>query len=252
VRPERSVARVKACRDPWTQVNVRANGDVMPCCHSLQRMGTLTEATMEEIWSGPGFVAFRRFLLSRTPLPVCEQCFVRGWRPAPGVPIGQRLRHAAEWTTTAVGLSEGKEVVPLLQLNKLDFRPSDDLHVAVGLKVGNTARARRIDLFVFAETAGGQRYWIRFAGRMTIVVPELGPALPDFEPFSFDGLELLRMPLASVPAGAYRLFAVATLAGGDPDDRTSRLGQTETAFSLSGSPEGRKNQLPRATITAKS
>jgi hypothetical protein len=155
------------------------------------------------------------------------------------VPIGQRLRQAAEWTTAAVGLSDGKEVVPLLQLNKLDFRPSDELHLAVGLKVGNTARARRIDLFVFAETAGGQRYWIRFAGRMTIVVPEPGPALPDFEPFPFEGLELLRMPLAKVPPGEYRLRAMTTLSGAAADDRDARLGEAEVTFVLTAGDEKR-------------
>lgn len=230
--PGRSPWLVKDCRDPWTQANVRANGDVMPCCHSLQRMGTLTEATLDEIWNGPGFAAFRRFLLSRTPLPVCGQCFVRGWRPAPRPSILQRLRHAAEGSAALLGLSEGREVVPLLHLNKLNYRPTDDLHLAVGLKVGNTARSRTIDLFVFADDPAGQRYWVRTAGRMTIVVLEPGPALPGFEPFPFESLELLRMPLAAVPPGEYRLRAVVTLPGAAPDNPASRLGETEVKFAL--------------------
>jgi hypothetical protein len=235
VRAERLGQVVKACRDPWTQANIRANGDVMPCCHSLQRMGTLIDATLDEIWNGPGFAAFRRFLLSRTPLPVCEQCFVRGWRPAPRPSIAQRLRHAAEGTAVLLGLSEGREVVPLLQLDKIDYRPTDDLHLAVGLKVGNTARSRRIDLYVFADDPAGQRHWVRMAGRMTIVVLEPGPALPGFEPFSFEGLELLRMPLAAVPPGEYRLRAVATLSGAAHDDKDARLGETTAHVVVGGS-----------------
>lgn len=225
---------VKDCRDPWTQANIRANGDVMPCCHSLQRMGTLTEATLEEIWNGPGFAAFRRFLLSRTPLPVCDTCFVRGWRPAPRPSFAQRLRDAVESSAVMLGLSNGRGVGPLLWLDRLRYQQADKLHVSVGLRVGNASRSRQIDLFVFADDPLGQRHWIRTAGRMTVVVGEPGPVLAGFEPFSFEGLELLSIPLTGAASGDYCMRAVASHAGAALEDAEARLGETEVHFVVDG------------------
>jgi hypothetical protein len=235
VGKERSGQVVKDCRDPWTQANIRANGDVMPCCHSLQRMGTLKGATLEEIWNGPGFAAFRRFLLSCTPLPVCDTCFVRGWRPAPGPSFARRLKAAVERSAVMLGLSNGDDVAPLLRLDRLRYQQVDKLHLSVGLRVGNSSRSRRIDLFVFADDPLGQRHWIRTAGRMTIVVGERVPVLAGFEPFSFEGLELLSIPLRGAACGDYCMRAVASLSGAALEDKRARLGETEVHFVVEGS-----------------
>ncbi len=241
---------MKDCRDPWTQVTIAANGDVMPCCHSFQRMGTLAERPLEEIWNGPGFVAFRRFLLSRTPLPVCEQCFVRGWRRAPRRSLGRVLRRLVDGAAVLLRLSEGREVVPSIRLNAPELSQSDDIRVSIGLRVGNTARCLRVALFVFAEAPGGERFWVHFNGRWPMVVSEPGPTLPSIEPFSFDGLEVLRMPLASVPPGLYTLRAVTTLPGADPLQPASRLGAATAMLSVAARPAKPGGQRPRSPAPA--
>ena len=81
--------RIKDCQDPWTGVVIGSNGDVAPCCHAPQRMGNLGEEELDAIWDGPRFRTFRAFLQSPTPLPVCDTCFVRGWKTEAPPPAGK-------------------------------------------------------------------------------------------------------------------------------------------------------------------
>lgn len=232
MNPGQTDELVKDCRDPWTLVYVRANGDVMPCCHSLQRMGNLSEGSLAEIWNGPGYATFRRFLLSRTPLPVCQSCFVRGWRKAPKRSVTAHLGHLVEGAAVLLGLSSGLEVVPVVRIDKPTYRPADHLNLSVGLRVGNASRCRRVDLFVFADDPLGRRHWVRTSGRMIVGTAEPGPTLSNFEPFSFTNLDLLRMTLAGWPCGEYRLCAFVTPPGSKIQDERSRLGQSEVEFIL--------------------
>jgi len=134
-----------------------------------------------------------------------------------------------------LGLSNGNDVAPLLRLDRLKYQQADKLHLSVGLRVGNASRSRRIDLFVFADDPLGQRHWIRTAGRMTIVVGEPGPVLAGFEPFSFEGLELLSIPLTGAACGDYCMRAVASPSGATLEDKEARLGETEVHFVVEGS-----------------
>jgi pyruvate-formate lyase-activating enzyme len=56
------------CIKPWTNIEIddgrESWGYVRPCCWSLQDAGRLFSNSLLEIWNGPGFVEYRRRMLS--------------------------------------------------------------------------------------------------------------------------------------------------------------------------------------------
>ncbi len=74
------------CQRPWTSTYVTAHGKVLPCCiapfaHQDFRgmiLGDLKEQSLQEIWQGEPYQAFRARLQSDDPHPCCRTCGV-GW-----------------------------------------------------------------------------------------------------------------------------------------------------------------------------
>jgi len=72
------------CRRPWTLCYVTVHGNVLPCCISPWVAdpyegivaGNLFEQTLEEIWWGPRYEAFRAALLTEAPPQPCRGCGV--------------------------------------------------------------------------------------------------------------------------------------------------------------------------------
>jgi len=62
------------CEVPWGVVSITANGDVMACCMPGTVMGNLNEHTLDEIWNGPTFAAFRMRVNSPNPPKSCRNC----------------------------------------------------------------------------------------------------------------------------------------------------------------------------------
>ncbi|WP_062018040.1 radical SAM protein, partial [Aureimonas sp. AU4] len=62
------------CEAPWTSAVVLGNGDVQVCCMPKTKIGNLNEASMEEIWTGPRYRAFRAVVNSDAPPTVCQVC----------------------------------------------------------------------------------------------------------------------------------------------------------------------------------
>lgn len=71
-------AQARGCDWPFTSVYVTHRGDVQPCCMVMGAdravLGNLEEQGFDEVWSGPGYRAFREGLLDGPPPDVCRGC----------------------------------------------------------------------------------------------------------------------------------------------------------------------------------
>jgi MoaA/NifB/PqqE/SkfB family radical SAM enzyme len=73
------------CRRPWTVMYFTANGRALPCCiapfskrgYEHYTLGDATQQTLQEIWNGPAYQAFREALLSDQPPAACANCGLR-------------------------------------------------------------------------------------------------------------------------------------------------------------------------------
>jgi MoaA/NifB/PqqE/SkfB family radical SAM enzyme len=73
------------CRRPWTVMYFTANGRALPCCiapfsqrgYEHYTLGDATQQTLQEIWNGPAYQAFREALLSDQPPSACANCGLR-------------------------------------------------------------------------------------------------------------------------------------------------------------------------------
>ena len=62
------------CEVAWATAAITANGDVMACCMPGTVIGNLNEQSLEEIWNGPRFAAFRRRVNTPDPPSPCRNC----------------------------------------------------------------------------------------------------------------------------------------------------------------------------------
>ena len=73
------------CRRPWTLMYFTANGRALPCCiapfsqrgYEHYTLGDATRQTLEEIWNGSAYQAFRAALRSDAPSKCCANCGLR-------------------------------------------------------------------------------------------------------------------------------------------------------------------------------
>jgi len=75
-RLPRALPSRPACDAPWTQVNLRPDGRVVPCCfwYTEEPLGDLRTQSFEEIWEGDGARRLRAELLSGQLGPNCAAC----------------------------------------------------------------------------------------------------------------------------------------------------------------------------------
>ena len=73
-----SVQKRKMCYHPWTSVSVDENGDVFPCCVYDRPLGSLEEASFQDIWNGRKFRRLRKTVNSSSPEASCRHCALRG------------------------------------------------------------------------------------------------------------------------------------------------------------------------------
>jgi len=62
------------CEVPWGSAAITADGDVMACCMPGTVIGNLNEQSLEEIWNGSEFAAFRTRVNSPDPPASCRNC----------------------------------------------------------------------------------------------------------------------------------------------------------------------------------
>jgi len=79
------------CENPFTQLNITADGRVGRCCadfYFADVMGNVATESVLAIWHGPRFQAARRHLLrgERSASALCRQCDFIGVSP-PGIPL---------------------------------------------------------------------------------------------------------------------------------------------------------------------
>ncbi len=75
-----------ACRRPWSLMYVTANGNVLPCCiapftgahYEGMVLGNVFEQSVEEIWNGSRYQAWRAGMLEGRPPEACANCGA-GW-----------------------------------------------------------------------------------------------------------------------------------------------------------------------------
>jgi MoaA/NifB/PqqE/SkfB family radical SAM enzyme len=62
------------CLSPWKEVALYANGEVRPCCFSLEVLGNLYLDDFETIWNGEKIRRYRRAVNSAAPPRPCDVC----------------------------------------------------------------------------------------------------------------------------------------------------------------------------------
>lgn len=62
------------CEVPWATLAITGNGDVMACCMPGTVIGNLNEQTLDAIWNGAEFAAFRMRVNSPNPPASCRNC----------------------------------------------------------------------------------------------------------------------------------------------------------------------------------
>jgi MoaA/NifB/PqqE/SkfB family radical SAM enzyme len=85
LEPSREGQPWSACRRPWTLVYVTVHGNVLPCCiapwitshYDGIILGNLYRQTLEEIWWGRSYLAFRADLQTAAPPEPCRGCGVK-------------------------------------------------------------------------------------------------------------------------------------------------------------------------------
>lgn len=76
----RKVYSVVGCHNPWQQMTVTWDGDVVPCCYDYDKkyvLGNIKNQTLAEMWNGPRMQALREeFLSNNVQNPLCRNCSV--------------------------------------------------------------------------------------------------------------------------------------------------------------------------------
>jgi radical SAM protein with 4Fe4S-binding SPASM domain len=219
---------VKGCRDPWTEVDIQANGEVNPCCHAMLSMGSLQRETLERIWNGPRFAAFRTLLESTTPLPACATCFVRPWKRD-----GTRELRAALGRTRNLFsrlLHGATPHVVRVWSDRERYGGSAVLRLRVGVQIGSAILPRRTHLFLEASSPSGSRYWLHFVGRFVYVSDQPRPLLGSWEAASFDELELLQWEVRRFEPGLWRCTLALTPVGPSRPEPSTWLASDACAF----------------------
>ncbi len=62
------------CEVPWATAAITGDGNVMACCMPGTVIGNLNEQTLDAIWNGPQFAAFRSRVNSPNPPAACRNC----------------------------------------------------------------------------------------------------------------------------------------------------------------------------------
>lgn len=89
--PENSLKRAddgnpwSLCRRPWAVMYFTANGRALPCCiapfsqrgYENYTLGDASQQTLQAIWNGPRYQAFRKSLKSDNPAETCKSCGLR-------------------------------------------------------------------------------------------------------------------------------------------------------------------------------
>jgi MoaA/NifB/PqqE/SkfB family radical SAM enzyme len=84
--PLHGAGSYQACRRPWTLMYITAHGNVLPCCISPFTgvpygeivLGNIFNESVEEIWNGPRYQAWRRGMTGGSPPAACSGCG-EGW-----------------------------------------------------------------------------------------------------------------------------------------------------------------------------
>ncbi len=64
------------CMAPWTHIANIPNGDILPCCISLDgSMGNLYETDIKEIWNNDRYREIRRNMLNEIESKHCQRCY---------------------------------------------------------------------------------------------------------------------------------------------------------------------------------
>lgn len=65
------------CIAPWLSVNIKPNGDIIPCCIARgNEFGNLNQDDIETIWNNENYKKFRKKLLNDEKCFECEKCYV--------------------------------------------------------------------------------------------------------------------------------------------------------------------------------
>lgn len=63
------------CLLPFTHLSTRVDGNVAPCCRSLDTVGNVKDNTLEEIWNGPNMQKLREQFINNERPEGCRLCW---------------------------------------------------------------------------------------------------------------------------------------------------------------------------------
>jgi radical SAM protein with 4Fe4S-binding SPASM domain len=95
------------CYNPFSDLAILWNGDVMPCCHDWQGrnvMGNLLEGKISEIWKNQRFKQLRKACLRNdfADFPQCQKCNVWKYSFKPSLFIRDDMKITLEGTTQKI------------------------------------------------------------------------------------------------------------------------------------------------------
>jgi radical SAM protein with 4Fe4S-binding SPASM domain len=67
----------KFCMLPWIHLHAAPDGDVYPCCHSMNisPVGSVKTHTLEQVWNDAPQRQLRQNMLNETPSAACRRCY---------------------------------------------------------------------------------------------------------------------------------------------------------------------------------
>lgn len=109
------------CILPFTHLSTRVDGNVAPCCRSLDTLGNVNESSLEEIWNGENMQKLRKQFLDNERPEGCKLCWDIEDR---GNPSMRQTRGKTVQTPSTVDVTMPFEI-PILELklsNLCNFR----------------------------------------------------------------------------------------------------------------------------------
>jgi radical SAM protein with 4Fe4S-binding SPASM domain len=141
------------CSEPWSSIWVTSAGEVRTCCSNETSFGSLFERTIEEIWNGREYRAFRQQHVRRETATGCSNCMANGrvrqspfFRPIESVTYRPLVFAAAPASDVVIDLPRAGATVtdPLIVTGRCHGSPAE-----LELMVDNTAVANFNDLGFF-------------------------------------------------------------------------------------------------------
>jgi len=104
------------CAYPWMHLAILNSGDVSPCCHSKDVVGSVTEQSLNDIFKSPQMDILRGELLAGKKPPGCSTCWNKESQNIPSI---------RQWKLKYTGKQLYSDWIDNPTIHSIDYRPSN-------------------------------------------------------------------------------------------------------------------------------